>query len=44
MQRISDLVQRRNRAAIIKKAVKVTTDEAEKKQLEAKLVALALNL
>ena len=30
MQRMSDLVQRRNNATILEKALKVTTDEAQK--------------
>ena len=44
MQRMSDLVQCRNSGAIIKKVLKATTDEAQKKQLEATLVAMVLNL
>ena len=44
MQRMSDLVQRRNNAAMIKKVLKVTTDEAQKKKLEEKLVEIVLNM
>ena len=41
---MSDSVQRCNNATILEKALKVTIDEAQKKQLEAKLVKIVLNM
>ena len=44
MQRMSDSVLCRNNETIIEKALKVTTDEAQKKQVEAKLVEIVLSM
>lgn len=44
MARMPALVGFYNSAAILKKAIKIAADEAQKKQLQAKLVAMALNL
>lgn len=42
MREMSPTVKWCNCAAIIVQALKVTTDEAEKRQLKAKLVAMSL--